>query len=189
MTWNSTWPLGSASVKANRLTGNQNTSYIESTLKVNHYFNESPAGKHKFVSLPIYVDPGTAAGEGAVYTKNVTDPILGSSPELFYRRESNGSPIQLSGVTADVMNGRTYILNGLLFQWGQSTQSTNGIVKFPVTFTGNPFSIQCTVLLNTTSRLFIQVMTISATQFTVACRDSGGSDTSITFSWMAIAQN
>lgn len=49
--WNSTWPNGTKSVKANRTTGQQNTSYVEANQKLDHYWNEdvNKDGHHKKV--------------------------------------------------------------------------------------------------------------------------------------------
>ena len=48
-----------------------------------------------FVSLPEGSAPATAAGEGALYTKDT-----GGQPELFYREESSGNEIQITNAGA-----------------------------------------------------------------------------------------
>lgn len=80
MPWNSTWPIGSVSVKANRTTGNQNTTYIETTMgnsivgsnTVNtrdHFWNVSSTldGHHRFIQSPAFTVGGAAA-----------DPVIGT---------------------------------------------------------------------------------------------------------------
>jgi len=54
MTWNSLWPDGTLSVKANETPGAQNTAYIETKQKLDHYWNEDSNndGHHKKVEMP-----------------------------------------------------------------------------------------------------------------------------------------
>lgn len=54
MTWNSIWPLGTTSVKNNRASGQQNTAYMETKQKLDHYWNENANndGHHRYVEMP-----------------------------------------------------------------------------------------------------------------------------------------
>jgi len=89
-------------------------------------------GKHKFLQMPEQAAaPVTAVNEGAVYTKEASDPALGLSTELFWRRESNGAEIRLTGVTTAAAKGRTYLANGLMLQWGLEIAVANGA---PISF-------------------------------------------------------
>jgi hypothetical protein len=70
MPWNENWPIGSASVRANQPTGQQNTTYIQSTLRNDHYYNEDATkdGYHKKASMPNFGStPGIPAGSNGVY--------------------------------------------------------------------------------------------------------------------------
>ena len=60
MSWNATWPVGSTSVRANRATGAANTTYIKTTMDVDHFWGVDPTkdGHHQFVQMPMN---GTAA--------------------------------------------------------------------------------------------------------------------------------
>ncbi len=94
MPWNSPSPVGSISVKANRIPMNENTAYIEETLgnqpigsqppapfaKVNDHFWNIDAnhdGRHRFVQSPGFTDSGGLP----------TDPVLGSQmDQVFYAK-------------------------------------------------------------------------------------------------------
>ena len=70
MPWNSTWPNGATSVRANQPTGQQNTTYVETTVKKDHYFNEDATkdGYHKKASMPTFGStPSLPAGTDGVY--------------------------------------------------------------------------------------------------------------------------
>ena len=70
MPWNSTWPNGATSVRANQPTGQQNTTYVETTVKKDHYFNEDATkdGYHKKASMPTFGStPSIPAGTDGVY--------------------------------------------------------------------------------------------------------------------------
>jgi hypothetical protein len=59
MTWNSVWPIGNVSVKANEIPGQQNTAYIEMIMNVEHIWNKSSGlnGYHVHVAKPIITGP------------------------------------------------------------------------------------------------------------------------------------
>lgn len=80
MPWNSTWPVGTVSVKSNRTTGQQNTTYIETTMgnevvgtntvtTRDHFWNvgSNEDGRHRFIQSPAFTVGG-----------NPTDPVLGT---------------------------------------------------------------------------------------------------------------
>lgn len=90
MPWNSTFPLGSVSVRANRTIGQQNTTYLETILKNDHYFNEdvSKDGYHKKASMPNYGStPGVPAGTDGVYYVFTN----GSEKESRFTNDGNAS--------------------------------------------------------------------------------------------------
>lgn len=80
MPWNSTWPLGSVSVKTNRTTGQQNTTYIEVTMgnsivgtntvaTRDHFWDvgSDEDGRHRFIQSPAFTVGGVP-----------TDPVIGT---------------------------------------------------------------------------------------------------------------
>jgi len=81
MPWNSTWPDGSKSVKDNEPTGTENTTYIKTTMNVDHFWDDSGNndGRHQFVQMP---QQGTAAVP--------TDPALGTGMDgaIYYKAKS-----------------------------------------------------------------------------------------------------
>ena len=107
MVWNATWPDGSKSVKANETPGQQNTTYIETTMGNtandttntnvirDHYWNVGVNldGRHRFVNMPAFTiagsatDPvvGTGMG-GVVYVRE--DKTTGTDNEVYFRNAS-----------------------------------------------------------------------------------------------------
>ena len=194
MTWNSVWPVGTASVKANEATGGNNTAYIETTEKVDHYWNESGNdGKHKKVTLPVLsAEPSTTANDLTLYSKNTT-----GGTALFFARDgvaAHTTQMTTAGITKTITatNGVTFLpsdpaVGGLLMQWGTvaSPGSSSGTVSFPQAFKAatSPFSIQLTVRHASDER-YAAVITISNTQFTWKASTSSA----ISIYWMAIGQ-
>lgn len=129
MSWHSTWPVGSISVKSNRQTGEDNTSYIESTLKLNHFFNQSPAGKHKFIQLPGHNNPtpaSTLAGEILLFNGGLP---TGGDFNLCYNGSNTlipGGTVQMTRAEIPVssQNGFSWLPGGILYQWGATLQSS-----------------------------------------------------------------
>ena len=89
-----------------------NTNSIDSLVSVDHYTFQTQGnldGWHVQSTYPqLSVDPSTNTTQGAVYTKNVSGS--GEEVELFYRREANGSVIQIT--TLDKVTNTPYILTG-----------------------------------------------------------------------------
>ena len=84
MTWNSLWPDGTKSVAQNTNPGQQNTTYIETTLNNDHFFNigVDEDGHHKKVSMEEYSE--TAVGAP-------TDPTIPTGMDgVFYLKDANG---------------------------------------------------------------------------------------------------
>jgi len=95
MPWNSTWPIGGISVKANRTAGNQNTTYIETTMgndivgtntvtMRDHFWNvgSNEDGRHRMIQSPAFTvggnpeDPVVGTGMDAVlYAKTILDSV------------------------------------------------------------------------------------------------------------------
>ena len=96
MPWNSVWPNGAVSVKANETPGLENTTYTETTLNNDHYWNigSDEDGRHKFVNMPNQdPEPSIATGmDGLLYAfENV-------SSQPFFK--NNDSVMQLLGIRA-----------------------------------------------------------------------------------------
>lgn len=108
MPWNSTYPLGSVSVSANRTIGQQNTSYIETTMgnsivgtntttTRDHFWDvgTNEDGRHRFINSPAFTvglvpaDPVVGTGMDAVLYLKVTN----GRPEWFHRTNVVGAPI------------------------------------------------------------------------------------------------
>lgn len=119
MPWNSIWPVGSTSVRVNRTTGNQNTTYLETTLKNDHFFNEdaSKDGYHKKASMPNFgTTPGIPAGSDGVYYVLTN----GSEKEARYTNAASTSfhlniwSQQLRGTfTAGALNANFTLVSGI----------------------------------------------------------------------------
>lgn len=103
MTWNSVWPLGTVSVKTNRTTGNQNTTYIETTMgnsivgtntatTRDHFWDvgANEDGRHRFINSPAFTvgavpaDPVVGTGMDAVLYLKTTN----TRAEWFQRNAS-----------------------------------------------------------------------------------------------------
>ncbi len=73
MVWNSVWPIGTISVSANQAPGNQNTAYIETNQKKDHFFNEGDNldGRHRPINQQnVETDPQPSPGmNGVSYIK------------------------------------------------------------------------------------------------------------------------
>lgn len=94
MPWNSTSPLGTVSVKANEVIGQENTTYIETTMGKSivgtntvdtrdHFWAVDPTldGRHRFVQSPAFTVGG-----------NPEDPVLASAQNgILYVKTTNGT--------------------------------------------------------------------------------------------------
>lgn len=83
MSWNSTVITGSNSVSANKTPLNQNTTYIENTMRIDHFWanaNSSKDGHHNFAEMPSQTSDVTPSDlDGVYYVKN--HQINGSAAE------------------------------------------------------------------------------------------------------------
>ncbi len=135
-----------------------NFQLIQSRFDENHVDIDGAAGggKHKFLQMPEQSSgPTVAANEGGLYVKANTYAGSGNTvASLFYRLESTGSEILLSGETAPTLaaEGQTFLAGGLLMKWGIVTPITNS-TDITVTystaagftaFSAAPFSVQVT---------------------------------------------
>lgn len=173
-----------------------NTNHIDDIIAVDHYsFNNNNSGWHKQSTMPVLAAiPTKVAGQGVVYTKTAN-----GASNLFYAGDANTDEYQLTRTdTANFatfstnagagLSGWTYLPGGVLMQWGGISASTDTAIAFPVPFSSNVFSIQVTPRVNSNSRIFLWVKTVSLTQFTPAVRDSSGSGDTFLFTWLAIGK-
>ena len=93
---------------------------LKTYLSVNHVpLDDSGEGKHKYVSMPEQAAaPTTAANELALYSKEKD-----GESQLFYRKESDGVEVQITGDSSSSTNGSLTVA-GITIQWG-TTVSTN----------------------------------------------------------------
>lgn len=103
MPWNSTWPDGTKSVRANTLPGQQNTSYTETTMNIDHFWNDgtNKDGHHRQMQLPF-------TGTSSVPTDIVLD---GSMDGGLYLRAVNGGSNQEAEIFYLDKTPNQYLLN------------------------------------------------------------------------------
>lgn len=162
-----------------------NFTEIDTYTKVNHVeLNDPDQGKHKFMQMPEQGSaPTTAANEGALYTKDT-----GTEPDLFYRRESDGAEVQLTGGVSTVGSQSSVTLpSGVILKYGTASVAAGGGTTSIVFTTAFPTAIR-NVQVSVTGgaaaegRPYIGT-TPTVTGFTF--RQNGGSG-SATGNWMAI---
>jgi hypothetical protein len=129
-----------------------NFQIIRDDFAIDHegYNVSSDEGKHKqstylerdgSASKPV---PTTLANECALYCKE-QDSIT----TLFFRKESNGTEIQLTGVDPSAAgNGYTFLPGGLILQWGvKASPGQTGTITFStsnIAFPNNCFNVSIT---------------------------------------------
>ena len=137
MVWNSTWPDGSKSVKQNTIPGQQNTTYTETTLNNDHFWNigTDEDGHHRAINMLNYADTASGAPADA--------PIATGMDGVFYLKTTSGRvqgfyqnaagiyqyiPAFLSG-TAALTSSYTTVINvpdntyGQIWIWRQGNNS------------------------------------------------------------------
>jgi hypothetical protein len=141
MPWNTVFPNGAISVKANQIIGQQNTTYTKTTMNVDHYWDAGGVldGHHKFIKAPAFAvgaDPALGAGvNGVIYLRTVS--TSNARVEGFYKN-TNGIyqfiPSFVSGTHA-VTNAFTTIVTvpancyGEIFMF-KNDNNENGQVGF-----------------------------------------------------------
>lgn len=119
-----------------------NFQALNTFLSVNHVdLNDGDEGKHKFLQFPEQSSaPATAANEGALYTKAVS-----GATELFFREESNGAELQITGAFTAASPGSVTLAGGLIMNWGSVSAGTTGATTtFDTPFTSAVYSLVCT---------------------------------------------
>jgi len=121
--------------------------------------NDPTSGKrltHDKVRLNVQgAAPTTTTTQIALYSKNVLTSAV-NYPELFLRRESNGTEIQLSAggltpaLSGDALNtqGYTFLPGGLVFVWGNKpfTNDADNNIEVNGINAKKIYSIQCQVV-------------------------------------------
>ena len=138
-------------------------------------------GFHLQVTLPqAAADPTTAASQVALYSKSD-----GTNPQLFYRRQSAGTAIQMTSNTDPSAsgNGYSFLPGRILIQWGLAgiSGSTNP-VTFSTAFSGTPWSIVATPY-NNNGNVTLATQNFSSSSFTIY---SSSSTAHLSASWVAI---
>ncbi len=133
-----------------------NTNSISGIIAVDHVgFGVPEGGTHNQSTYNAGTDPTTLVTQGAVYTKTV-----GSDIELFYRHKSDGSVVQLTGVSSlSGFTGYQFLPGGLIIQWGFKNgphganhtfnPGDSGSVTFPLMFPSRVFTITTNMNYNT----------------------------------------
>lgn len=148
-------------------------------------------GKHNIIQLPQQASgPSTSSTEGALYTKAV-----GGSPNLFWRKKSSGTEIQLTSnsVTPVVAaNGSTFLPGGLMLQWGTVNMSfadgsQSALIPFTPAFSNVPYSIMATPIVSQSNDevISLRVKTGSVTAIDFRLVGRGENNTHNVY-WMAI---
>lgn len=143
MTYTSSLPVSGDSLGSTRDRIRTNFQQIATVEAVNHIaFNELGEGKHKFLQMPIQASaPTTSADEGGLYTKD--DSASAPKAALFYRNESNGTEIQLTGFGGSI----PIILTGTFNSTGSFTAITSALPQNVYGYiifwkTTSPFPVQ-----------------------------------------------
>ena len=111
MTWSSTFPVGTLSVKDNESIGQRNTQYIQDKMQLDHFWNEDGTkdGHHDLLHMPKQdSDPAVVILNGALYLKDTVE----DRTEGFYRNSQGiyqfipsfktGGPIPLTSTVTYV---------------------------------------------------------------------------------------
>ncbi len=121
----------------------ENFQTLNTFMSVNHVDIETTIapstdeGKHKFLQMPDQASaPATAANEAGLFAQLSS---LTSATELVFRRESNGTEIEFTGLLA-ADNGWSRLASGILIKWGTGTANGAATTSFPVAATNPVFS-------------------------------------------------
>lgn len=148
MTFQSNIPLASDLLSVSQNDIKNNFEAIGTAFPINHVdFNDSGAGKHKYVEMPNQgSDPAGAASEMTLFSK-----LAGGASQVHYIRDA-GSAVQFTGRDPSAgTSGETFLPGGLLLKWGQIAAAGNGVVQnFPTAFPNNCYSVVVTINIGST---------------------------------------
>ena len=153
MAWNSTAPLGSVSVKANKAIMQANTTYIETTMgnsalgtntvsTRDHFWNVSSNldGRHRFIQSPAFTVGG-----------NPTDPVLGTGMDtVLYPKTTNGTVQWFVRNASYIYQWMPTIITGTVNISGTGSGDWKNLAAVPANVYGEIF------LYQTTDKSFIQ---------------------------------
>lgn len=153
MPWNSTWPVGGVSVKANRTSGQENTTYIETTMgnsvvgtntntTRDHFWDvgSNEDGRHRFINSPAFTVGATAANpvigtgmDAVFYLKTIN-----TRAEWFHRNASNIFQVTPGYLTGTVVLAAGYSnvvavpasVWGEIFMWTTAQGNFSGQTGF-----------------------------------------------------------
>jgi hypothetical protein len=196
LTYTTLIPISGDSLGSTRDRIRVNFEQIFNVNGINHVnFNTADKGKHKFLQMPEQTSaPTTSTNEGGFYVKEA-----GSTANLFFRSEGNGSEYRITSVSDanistfgtnatyidDHAGGWSFLPGGLILQYGRRTSpGSSGTVTFPRPFpSGNaPFSIVVTNERSSARSANINNSSLSSTSFNYFMETSG----SIALNWYAI---
>lgn len=128
MSWNTTSPDGSQSVKANKSIIQDNFTYTESKLTLDHYFNDDANldGRHRYANMPKQAsEPSIATDCDGIYY--LFDNV---STQPFYK--NGDSVMQLLGIRAmGVINAA----GTLAYSYNVASVTLSGTARYTATFT------------------------------------------------------
>ena len=140
MAYDSTKPQSGITLSAGRAVVQANFAATETYIARDHVSfdaNSADSGKHKAIRLTEQTAPTTLVNELGLYAKDT-----GSHPDLFVRRESSGTEIQMTvGDPTAAATGQTFLPGGIIMKWG-SNAIISGAGGTTVTF-GSAFPTAC----------------------------------------------
>lgn len=188
-------PTGGQTLSASQPQIQGNFTQLNTSFATNHVAltdaTVANRGKHKYTVFPSLTAlgiaiPATSGTEGAFYTKTV-----GAANRLFWRQQTNGTEIQMTGPDPlDFAVGYTFLPGNLLIQWGFASApagAESGDINFGRPFSSPAYTVVCNMIRNSnsTASLYLVTGSITATRFHVRNTDTGGPHD---FHWIAIGQ-
>jgi hypothetical protein len=182
-------PTGTVDLDVDYQNLQNNFQQLDTSFGVDHLpFSNQTAqnGYHKNVHLVPNAASVATPGYGQVFNATLNDGI--NTDQILFFLTGGNRLMQLTRNFAPVAgtNGYTFLPGGFIMQWGRATTASGATITFPQAFPSAVYSIQCTVVQNTTNRHFVYVRSQNTTGFVTTQLDSGGIAETSTFSWTAI---
>jgi hypothetical protein len=144
MPWNTLWPDGAKSVKANGVTGRENTTYITNTMGSSpvgtnttstrdHFWNvgANEDGRHRFIQSPAFTSTAAAPDD--------VDPVIGAGMDgVMYLREVNPTIGRVEGFYRNI-NGIYQFIPSYLTGTHNITSAFSDMVAVPANTYGEIF--------------------------------------------------
>ena len=181
MTWTAVPVDGTKSVKFNKTAVNNNAAYIRSTLKVDHFFDESANkdGHHNFVQMPNQTSDVAIGTEmdAVAYIKDLDINGSTAEPVLFFR---NGTSINIlpSVRVAALYNG---IADTLTWSYNLTSITKVGTGQYTILFPDltNTNYLILPYLNSVTDEVNPFVKIIDKKSFTFEVKNKGGNATDV----------